>query len=349
MSLLMSIVIRQETIKKILILLFSIFFVLFCFEFILSFFIPKYAEYKFDYKAIKVKHSEDTFKDLDIRFKDKKTYDEIIFNNKKDIQSKYYDENRFILSCSKSYTVYQNTRFRQTKCNRNSKQAYVFLGCSFVFGHGVDDEETLPYYFSEKLNFQYNVINYGVPGASSNMAINILNTGLNKDITYCHFFFSMMYDHVIRNFMVSRVCNDRTGPSDEYLLEGNKIKILNQPYYNIINIFKRSYMFRKIFVPIIYEHNEQYYEYYMVKSLEKMNNIIEEKYNSKLTIVVWEKELLGDRFVNNLKKTNLDLIFLPDCFNSEEQGYRIKYDKHPTAKANKEIAEILYNHINNLK
>ena len=50
--------------------------------------------------------------------------------------------------------------------------------------------------------------------------------------------------------------------------------------------------------------------------------------------------------MNKLKGTNLDLIALPDKFNSQEEGYRIKIDGHPTAKANEEIAQILYNHIN---
>ena len=51
-------------------------------------------------------------------------------------------------------------------------------------------------------------------------------------------------------------------------------------------------------------------------------------------------------FIDKLKNTNLDLIFLDEKFSSHDKGYRIKNDSHPSAKANKEIAEILYNHIN---
>ena len=51
------------------------------------------------------------------------------------------------------------------------------------------------------------------------------------------------------------------------------------------------------------------------------------------------------RLCEKLKETNLDLIFLPEYFN-EKGSYKLEHDGHPTAKANKEIAEILYNHIN---
>ncbi len=77
-----------------------------------------------------------------------------------------------------------------------------------------------------------------------------------------------------------------------------------------------------------------------------MNKIVEEKYNSKLTIIICDKESYSKYFINELKKTSLDLIFLEDKFNFEDKGYRIKNDGHPSAKANEEIAEILYNHIN---
>ena len=81
-----------------------------------------------------------------------------------------------------------------------------------------------------------------------------------------------------------------------------------------------------------------------------MNEIIEKEYNSKLTILVWpdrynKYDRYTKRFINKLRETNLDLVFLPEYFNDKEKEYKIKNDIHPTAKANEEIAEILYNHI----
>ena len=82
----------------------------------------------------------------------------------------------------------------------------------------------------------------------------------------------------------------------------------------------------------------------MLSNLQEINEIIEKKYKSKLIIIVWP-EFTDNKFMENLQNLNIDLILLPEYFNSEEMGYRLK-DHHPTAKANEEIAEILYNHIN---
>ena len=75
---------------------------------------------------------------------------------------------------------------------------------------------------------------------------------------------------------------------------------------------------------------------------------LESSYSSKLTIIVWP-DSYGERFTKKLEEKNFDLIFLPEYFALEEKGYKIKNDGHPTAKANEEIAQILYNHINNLE
>jgi hypothetical protein len=52
--------------------------------------------------------------------------------------------------------------FRYTKGNKNSKESYVFLGCSYTYGDALNHNETLPYYFSKLMNFQKNILNCGV-------------------------------------------------------------------------------------------------------------------------------------------------------------------------------------------
>jgi len=344
--LLISIFVMRKTIKKIAMVLFAIFIVLFFFEIVCSYIVLKFENSSFDYDTINLNFSKKELTYIeDIRFKDKKHNETFSFDKQVNTEDKFYNNENFHLVYSKKYSVYKNNRhFRYTNCNEKSKDTYVFLGCSFVFGNGVNDDETLPYYFSNILNFKYNVLNCGLSGKSSNSALNILEVGLDKNLKYKHFFFSLIEDLIDRNFRLRTEFN----PSDIFLFGNNKLKIVEYPYYYIVNIFKRSNIFRKIFLPRIQEYNKQYYEDYMIQSLEKMNKIVEEKYNSKLTIIVWDIEKCSNYFINKLKKTNLDLIFLPEYFNLEEEGYRIKNDPHPTAKANKEIAEILYNHVNGI-
>ena len=344
-----SIFVRLNTIRKIAVLLFSVFGVLIFFEIICSFMVLDLKDSWFDKDTIKLNFSK---KNLiyrnQIRIKDKQSgrdfeVDKFLVDKKEDELNSFYNKDNFFLVYSKLCTVYKdNVLFRYTKCNENSKDTYVFLGCSFVFGDGVNDDETLPYYFSDILNFKYNILNYGISGKGSNSALNILNVGLNENLKYKHFFFSLIEDLIDRNFRL------QIGeyPNDRFVFSNNKSEIIKYPYYEIVNVFKRSNIFRKIFLPRIQEYNKKYYEDYMIQSLEEMNKIVEEKYNSKLTIIVWDIEKYNNYFIDKLKNTNLDLIFLDEKFSSHDKGYRIKNDSHPTAKANKEIAEILYNHIN---
>lgn len=340
--LLISIFVKNKIIRIISIFLFSILFVLLFFEIILSFVVSKNVDFSFNDRIMNVNHSRKIVRHRQLFVLDKKTGEEFVLSDS-NISDKSFDDENYLKIWDMNFSTFEKTFFRYTKCNEFSKEAYVFLGCSFVFGEGVSDDETLPYYFSNKLDFKYNVINYGIAGKGSNTALSILNTGLNKNIQYKHFFFSLISDLIYRNFRLYH-------PNDKFLFVDDKVKKVSYPYFKLVDIFKRSYIFRKVFLPQIEHYNRKFYDYYMIKSLEYMNKIVEEKYNSKLTILVWpdkynKPDKYSEIFMKKLKEANLDLIFLPEYFNDKEKEYRIKNDVHPTAKANEEIAEILYNHI----
>ena len=339
--LLTSIVVRQKTIRKLTILLFSIFIVFSLFELSISIFNDKNKiEYNHNYLN---KMADNINIDREIEFFDKNKEKYKIKNNKDKFNIDNYDCYEVIYDVI--YSTYDDD-FRQTKGDMNSKDVYIFLGCSFVFGDGLNDDETLPYFFSKLYNFEKNIINCGVQSVSTNSVLNIINNELflplinNKNSKIKHCFYSLIDDHIYRNFRYEGFC------LDGYVYKDNKWYIPTA-IGKMKCFFAKSYIFRKVFVPIIDEYFKKYYEDYMIKSLEEMNEIVEKKYNSKLTIIVWPE--FDESFIDELKGTNLDLIFLPDYFNFEEEDYKIKYDGHPTAKANEEIAEILCNHINENK
>lgn len=337
--LLISVFVKREIIRKILMIIFSIFFVFSVFEYMLSFKMGRFMPID-DFCTFNKINSNKKFSLEERGFVNHKNSKIIYFvgNNKySDIDFK----NKKIIYDIK-YSVYNNG-FIYTKNNSLSQQTYIFLGCSFTFGEGLNDNETLPYKFSEIYNFEKNIINCGVKAKSINTTLSILNSEvfsplMDKNSNIKYFFYSLIKDQIYGNF---RTYN----PSDIKIYKDNKWIVNKQPYGLLKSIFARSRIFIKIFLPIIDEYNNNYYEDYMIKSLKEMSNIIEEKYNSKLTIIVWPDDY-GERFINELKDTKLDLIFLPGYFNSQEKGYKIKYDGHPTAKANEEIAKMLYNHIN---
>ena len=327
-----SIFVDSKIIKTISLIFFAIFFALCLLELILSFSMEKInADYHHNFYFDSI--NMEVFKNREIKIKSKINGNTKLINNE-DYDIKLYEKVYDVI-----YSFY--SAFRYTKCDKSSMDSYIFLGCSYVYGDGLNDDETLPYYFSNLYNFNKNVINCGLRGKASNSALNILNNEaflpfIKKNSSIKHCVYSLMHDHIYRNFRV--LCN---APSDCLIIKDKKY-VKSQLIVRLKYLLARSCIFRKVFLPMMDKYFYHYYEDYIIHSLIEMNKIIEKKYNSKLTIIVWPE--FNKIFVNKLRKTNLDLIFLPGFFNSEE--YKIKYDGHPTAKANEEIAQKLYEHIN---
>ena len=354
LCILVSIFIKQQIIRKISILFFSIFFIFFLFEYYLSFSKNNF----FDYCNIQKKHklyipnkeNKQIVKACYLQDKKLKTIEEHYGDMSFIDRNKNFYLDNYDIVFDGEYTVYGNSYgcFRYTLCDENSKEAYIFLGCSFTYGDGCNDNETVSYYFSKKFDFKKNVINLGLPGRSSNTALNILNNDVfakllvpQTDIKY--FFYSVIEDQIHRNFSM-------IASQDYYLYKGNKFIYVKAPFSKIRYMFIHSYIFQKIFYYRIEEHNYKYYEDYMIKSLKEMDKIVREKYKSKLVVLLWNNNYkeYSENFLKQIKDSKLDYIFLPDRLNAQDDMYKSTYDLHPRYKANEEIAEILYNHINNL-
>lgn len=338
-----------KVIKKISIIVCSLFFILFAFEFVLSLFMEKCIFANKNEELFVMPNKHDIFYQGEIfLWNEKNNRSHRIISQKKDEierTTKEYLNKGYKILYDNKFSLYSNG-LRYTKSNANGENVYVFLGGSFTFGSCVGDEETLPYYFSELNRFDANVLNLGCGSKGSNYTLNMLNseiidgfTDKNRKVTY--FVYSLIGDHIYRNF---RMMNCGRGGVDPWIKKDNNwIFMADHPYKKIRKMFIRSFLFRKTFLNIIDNLNIQYYRNYLLSSLQEIKEIIANRYKSKLIIIVWP-EFYGDKFIENLQNLDIELILLPEYFNSEELGYRLK-DYHPTAKANEEIAEILYNHI----
>jgi hypothetical protein len=349
--LLISMFATCKVVKKISIVLCSLFLVLFLFELGFSFFMEKCFFVPRNDELFKMPKGQNIILAREVfLLNEKNNMSKMILSDNKDEiykNTKEYLSKGYKIFYDNNFSLYSNG-LRYTKSNINGENIYVFLGGSFTVGAYVDDKETLPYYFSELNNFDANVLNLGYGAKGSNYTLNMLNSeiidgfvGENKEVT-C-FIYSLIEDHIYRNF---RMINSNNGGFDPWIKKDNKwIFMADHPYKRIKKMFVRSFLFRRTFLKVIDNINVQYYKNYLLSSLKEMDEIIENRYKSKLIIIVWP-EFYDNNFMESLQNLNIDLILLPEYFNSEELGYRLK-DHHPTAKANKEIAEILYNHINN--
>jgi len=299
----LSFLIKNKILKKISILFSSFFLSIFLAELVLS--IVNDKIYKYDY-------SENIFQLEDNGF---------IEQTHKGIK-----DNQVIFDVE--YKKYKNG-FRYTKCNEESLNTYVFMGCSFMFGWGLNDDETLPYYFSQITNFKNNIINCAYIGRSSNTALNILNSNIldkfkteKSDIKV--FVYNIMLHSAMRNFQF-------IGNIDWVYKDGNYMEP-KQPYGNILKYFSKSYIFYYVFLDFFNKFNQSFYDDYLIQSLYKMKDIIEHKYNSHFLILVY-----GD--IYNELNDKFDVIYIKNFKTISDK------DGHPSSQANKTTANIIFNHL----
>lgn len=324
-----------KRIKVINFILFGIFLALFIFEFTLASINPPLSDNGHIMNSIFFNNS-DAKEVTTIRHIKKVQGQEQYFSNK--------DIKKSDVLFDVIYTTYKNYRFRYIKGNKDSNTSIVFLGCSFVFGYGVNDNQTLPYYFSKKYDFKYNVLNFGINGTGTNFALNIVNSTnlINKFMTkkskIKYFIYTLIDFHIERNFRILEF----DACTDNFILVDSKFSRIKEPFGIFKVIFKKSYIFKKTFLNLINTKNRNFHEQYLINSVLKIKNIVKQKYDAELIVICYN---LNQKIIEILKQKNINVIVLDKKFENEE--YSIKNDGHPNWKANEEIAQILFDYINN--
>lgn len=327
---------QNKYIKIVNIFCFSIFFTLSMVELFLSFYLKPTILLPYNAKLFdtQIYNADNLNKERSINVFGKKRYERIFYKND-DI--KKINKDNVIYDVE--YTLYNND-IRYTQSNENSSDMYIFMGCSFVFGEGLNDNETLPYFFSKKFNFNKHILNLGVRGKSTNTSISILKKDIidqfKKNSKIKHVFYIVFADY-FRNF---RIEADNTA-CDNWIFKNNKWERTKQPYGLIKIIFAKSYIFMATFQILLEQHYIPLYKRYFINSLYEIEQFIRQKYDADFTIVIYPDSIFK---FNELKKTKLNKIILDKKFWNFE--YKIKDDGHPNAKANEEIAKILFSYIN---
>ncbi len=90
-----------------------------------------------------------------------------------DVVGKFHDE----VIYHKTYTI-EPSGARLTPGSATSGPTYLFIGDSYIFGEGLNDNETLPSQFAQHLAAPAHVVNLGVLGYSPAHLVRAIETGL---------------------------------------------------------------------------------------------------------------------------------------------------------------------------
>ena len=144
---------------------------------------------------------------------------------------KWYDSTLFRVT----YTI-TDAGVRRTRGNARG-DTWLFIGCSFTFGEGVEDHETLPARFSEQLGWEANVVNLAVSGWGAHHMLRMLETGRlgGAGPPVKHVIYQAIPNHVVRAAGKARW--DLDGPS--YRIYGDSIRFASpftkRDYFRLVS------------------------------------------------------------------------------------------------------------------
>jgi hypothetical protein len=241
----------------------------------------------------------------------------------------------------------------------NNYKNIVFFGCSFMFGWGINDNETIPYLFEDMSLGKYRTYNFGFGGYGPHQMLRILETGLIDRIITDKKPSVAIYLAVIEHIERSSgkypyFLWDVNGP--KYILNSSKEveyvgkfngDLLSQAKYLIFKQLAMSYLIssnsfsKKILNWSRDEEDRDLFINIILKSRELFMN----KYKGDFYVIFWstaDKDY--DYVLSALKRNNVKLILVDDIFGKYkvfEEKYRINYDGHPTKLAHDKIVEYL--------
>lgn len=232
---------------------------------------------------------------------------------------------------------------------RSDASPILFLGCSFTFGTGLGDHETLPYFFQAQSASDVKAINMAYNGYGAHQMLAILEEELEQTLLKSQIpkaaIYSAIPDHAFRGTLWRE---EAFGPRYVFDRQGDLIKE-GTFQYNPSSGFKllakshlaRRFVFRR-------DHSKPDDINIFIAMVKKSSQLFAERYNAPFYCLLWD-ELntepgLYNTILTLLKKSNINVIEIKDIlpnYKETPEKYLLYGDNHPNALANRLISEYL--------
>lgn len=249
------------------------------------------------------------------------------------------------------YTIDSNL-LRETK-SCESGPTIVFFGCSFTFGEGLNDADTLPQAFADALSGKLRIVNTAFSGYGPQHFLREMQSGLLDGAIGAQpklFIFMTAAWHAERT-----ACKPhwvRYAP--RYVLENGQITLKGACYEGaslaLLEWLQDAATFRYFIAPLLNKVTREDIEFYIRVMLESVR-LAKEKYGVD-TLIPYLRQmpphyLDGTGFDNDeiMKRLRdggavvMDLSLTPD--EDKDDVFTIRGDHHPTALANRLRASML--------
>lgn len=259
------------------------------------------------------------------------------------------------------YTINKDAIRETATSNSQSHQCLLFFGCSFMFGSGINDNETLPYLVGAKTNHKYKIYNLAYPGYGPHHMLSSIEHGIaDKTIKGCTnsiVIYDGMPDHL--NRIAGRKYWSAHDP--KYSLVGNYAVYQGyfcKPQSKVIQYLKDTFRYTQTYIALnrliseyrdnLNKKEKEEYEKLYIAILKKSKDLSEKKYHASRFIILFWNFYGSDDFEQAFKENSLESYMLINEL-TPGQDYFVKYDGHPDKLANEKIADFLIKKLNSTK
>ena len=223
----------------------------------------------------------------------------------------------------------------------------VFFGCSYMFGHGVKDDQTLPYYFVREAKRTFEGFNFAGDGWGPHQMLREIETGFIRRVAGRPelAIYEAIPDHLRR---VAGRAPWEDGPKYD-LCRGNEACYSGQ-YHSADYATCRRWLDRSWIVRFFENHSERLSQptdlplYLAV--LKRTRTLLEEN-GTRFVIVLWDQNELANTIMKALKANQFDVIALSSIFPESDlkNGLLTQLDRHPSPATNQAIAAYLWKQV----
>jgi len=234
----------------------------------------------------------------------------------------------------------------------------AFMGCSFTFGHGIAESETLPAQM-QSLVLGARVYNYGFSGYGPQQALVKIQSGdLRQEIpeTSGTLVYVFMDHHVHRAIGSMRVWTQwgRHFPffdfdeSNQVQLQGTFLRErpTRSRVYDLLSHEQVTRFFHVDFPPVIRPHH---LDLTAAIIAESRHAFLEAYPEGRFLLLAYPRSpgvhIDRDYLFRRLREEDVEIVDLSSLIDLSDERYQIPFDNHPTAAAHAAVAAALTDHL----
>jgi hypothetical protein len=223
----------------------------------------------------------------------------------------------------------------------------AFFGCSFMFGHGVENDQTLPYYFVQDARGTFEGFNFAGEGWGPHQMLREIETGFVRRVAGAPdlAIYEAIPDHLRR---VAGRAPWEDGP--KYELCRGREACYSGPFHSAYYEICRRWLDKSWTVKFIENHCASLSRPsdipLFLAVLKRTRSLLEEN-GTRFVIVLWDQNELAKTMMKTLRANQFDVVALSSVVpESDLRKHPLtQLDRHPSPATNKAIATYLWEQV----